>query len=295
MRVLVVGAGGREHALAWGLSRSPLVTELHAAPGNAGIARLATCHPVAAEDLEGLVALSRGLGAELVVVGPEAPLVAGLADRLRERGVATFGPGTDGARIEGSKAWAKELMGRADIPTARAGAFTRVADAAAFVDELGGRAVVKADGLAAGKGVTVARRPCDGGTGAHRVPRGRRVRRRGGYRGGGGAARGFRGVGVRTVRRRDDGAAGAVPGLQADRRRRHRAQHRRDGRLLAAAVRGRAYRGGHLGAHGPRCRGDGRRWDRLPRTALRGLHAHTPRAPRSSSSTAASAIRRPRS
>jgi phosphoribosylamine---glycine ligase len=156
MKVLVVGAGGREHALAWGLSHSALVTDLHAAPGNAGIARLATCHPVQAGDVEGLVALSHGIGAGLVVVGPEAPLVAGLADVLREQGIATFGPGKDGARIEGSKTWAKELMGRANIPTARAGSFTRVADAVAFLDDLGGRAVVKADGLAAGKGVTVA-------------------------------------------------------------------------------------------------------------------------------------------
>jgi phosphoribosylamine--glycine ligase len=156
MKVLVVGSGGREHALAWGLSRSPLVTELHAAPGNAGIAQLAPCHPVRMDDVEGLVALSERIGADLVVVGPEAPLVAGLADVLRARGTPTFGPGADGARIEGSKAWSKELMRRAGIPTARAGSFTRVADAAAFVDELGGRAVVKADGLAAGKGVTVA-------------------------------------------------------------------------------------------------------------------------------------------
>ena len=156
MNVLVVGGGGREHALAWGLSRSPLVTHLHAAPGNAGMAALATCHAVAADDVEGIASLAASLDAALVVIGPEAPLVAGLADVLRARGIAAFGPGADGARVEGSKAWAKDLMARAGIPTARAQVFTEVAPAVAFVDELGGRAVVKADGLAAGKGVTVA-------------------------------------------------------------------------------------------------------------------------------------------
>jgi phosphoribosylamine--glycine ligase len=156
MRVLVVGGGGREHALAWGLSRSPGVTELHAAPGNAGIARLATCHPVEADDVEGLIVLSERLAPDLVVVGPEAPLVGGLVDALRDRGLAAFGPTAAAARLEGSKAFAKEVMSRAGIPTASSATFTAIDDAVAFVDELGGRAVVKADGLAAGKGVTVA-------------------------------------------------------------------------------------------------------------------------------------------
>jgi phosphoribosylamine--glycine ligase len=164
MRVLVVGGGGREHALCWGLSRSPLVEELHAAPGNAGIAAVATCHATVADDVAAQVRLAEELDADLVVIGPEAPLVAGLADELRARGRRAFGPGRDAARLEGSKAFAKDLMVRHGIPTARAVAYTRsdweldTRDVLSFLDlELGGRgAVVKADGLAAGKGVTVA-------------------------------------------------------------------------------------------------------------------------------------------
>jgi phosphoribosylamine---glycine ligase len=156
MRALVVGGGGREHALAWGLAASPGTERLIAAPGNPGIAQVAECMPVPADDLDGLVQLATGEAVDLVVVGPEAPLVAGLADRLRERGVVTFGPDADAARLEGSKAWAKSVMEAGGIPTARAGTFADLAAATSFVDELGGRAVVKADGLAAGKGVTVA-------------------------------------------------------------------------------------------------------------------------------------------
>jgi phosphoribosylamine---glycine ligase len=162
MRVLVVGGGGREHALCWSLARSPRVVELHAAPGNAGIASIATCHPAAADDVATQVRLADDLDADLVVIGPEAPLVDGLADELRARGRRAFGPGRDGARLEGSKAFAKELMLRHGIPTARAATFSRDdwerdrRRVLAFVEELGGRAVVKADGLAAGKGVTLA-------------------------------------------------------------------------------------------------------------------------------------------
>jgi phosphoribosylamine---glycine ligase len=162
MRVLVVGGGGREHALCWGLAKSPSVDELHAAPGNPGIASVATCHAAAADDVGAQVALADRLDPALVVIGPEAPLVAGLADRLRARDRAVFGPGREGARLEGSKAFAKGLMVRHGIPTARAATFSREdwardRDALlAFVDGLGGAAVVKADGLAAGKGVTVA-------------------------------------------------------------------------------------------------------------------------------------------
>ena len=156
MRVLVVGGGGREHALAWRLSHSPGVRRLVVAPGNAGIAAVADCVPVSVDDIEGIVVLAAVESADLVVVGPETPLVAGLADRLRAHGIAVFGPDAAAARIEGSKAWAKELMRRGGIPTARSGTFTESGPAIAFVDELGGRAVVKADGLAAGKGVTVA-------------------------------------------------------------------------------------------------------------------------------------------
>jgi phosphoribosylamine---glycine ligase len=156
MKVLVVGGGGREHALVWGLASSGRVGEVIAAPGNAGIAALARCEAVQADDVAGIVGLADREGVDLVVVGPEAPLVAGLADALRARGVVVFGPDAAAARIEGSKAWAKQLMEAGGIPTARSGAFTEVGGALDFVDDLGGRAVVKADGLAAGKGVTVA-------------------------------------------------------------------------------------------------------------------------------------------
>jgi phosphoribosylamine--glycine ligase len=163
MRVLVVGGGGREHALCWGLARSPQVEELHAAPGNAGIASIATCHAAAADDVEAQLGLAEELDADLVVIGPEGPLVAGLADELWARGRRAFGPGRDAARLEGSKAFAKNLMVRHGIPTARGASYTRrdwevdFRHVLSFLDlELEGRgAVVKADGLAAGKGVTV--------------------------------------------------------------------------------------------------------------------------------------------
>jgi phosphoribosylamine--glycine ligase len=145
MRVLVVGSGGREHALAWRLSSSPGLTELHAAPGNPGIATLATCHPVAADDAEGLLGLARFLGVDLVVVGPEAPLVAGVADVLRHAGLTVFGPSAAAARIEGSKSFAKDVMAAAGVPTA------------ALLDSARVPCVLKADGLAAGKGVVVCR------------------------------------------------------------------------------------------------------------------------------------------
>ena len=122
MRVLVVGSGGREHALAWKLAQSPELEELHAAPGNPGIAELGSCHPVLAEDADGLLALARSLDIDLVVVGPEAPLVAGLADHLRRGGVSVFGPSRAAARIEGSKAFAKEVLEAAGVPTARTAA-----------------------------------------------------------------------------------------------------------------------------------------------------------------------------
>ena len=143
MKVLLVGSGGREHALAWKLSQAPDLEELHAAPGNPGIAELGRCHPVHAEDGEGLLDLAGSLGTDLVVVGPEAPLVAGVADDLRHAGVAVFGPGAGAARIEGSKSFAKEVMHAAGVPTAEALSIARPP------------CVIKADGLAAGKGVFV--------------------------------------------------------------------------------------------------------------------------------------------
>jgi phosphoribosylamine--glycine ligase len=145
VRVLLVGSGGREHALAWKLNRSPTLTELHAAPGNPGIAALGQCHPVRAEDAESLLALARSLAADLVVVGPEAPLVAGVADELRHSGVAVFGPGAAAARIEGSKAFAKDVMREAGVPTADTMSVARAP------------CVIKVDGLSAGKGVFVCR------------------------------------------------------------------------------------------------------------------------------------------
>jgi len=145
VRVLVIGSGGREHALAWKISQSPRLEALHAAPGNPGIARLGQCHPVRAGDAEGLLGLCRELETDLVVVGPEAPLVAGLADMLRHGGVAVFGPSRAAARIEGSKTFAKEVLEAAGVPTAARLAVARPP------------CVVKADGLAAGKGVFVCR------------------------------------------------------------------------------------------------------------------------------------------
>jgi phosphoribosylamine--glycine ligase len=145
VRVLVVGSGGREHALAWKLAQSPNLTELHAAPGNPGIAAVAECHPIRADDAEGLLGLARSLDAELVVVGPELPLVLGLADALRRFGFLVFGPSGAAARIEGSKTFAKDVMAAAGVPTAARLALARPP------------CVVKADGLAAGKGVYVCR------------------------------------------------------------------------------------------------------------------------------------------
>ena len=118
MRVLVVGSGGREHALAWKLAQSPSLGDLHAAPGNPGIAKLGECHPIRAEDGEGLLALAGSLGVDLVVVGPETPLVLGVADVLRHAGIRVFGPGAAAARIEGSKSFAKDVMAAAGVETA---------------------------------------------------------------------------------------------------------------------------------------------------------------------------------
>jgi len=141
----VVGSGGREHALVWSLSRSGDLDELHAAPGNPGIAALAHCHPARADDPAALVSLARELRTDLVVVGPEAPLVAGLADELRHRGIAVLGPSAAAARIEGSKSFAKDVMDTAGVPSARTLAVAQPP------------CVLKLDGLAAGKGVWICR------------------------------------------------------------------------------------------------------------------------------------------
>ncbi|HEX4527275.1 MAG TPA: phosphoribosylamine--glycine ligase [Gaiellaceae bacterium] len=147
MQVVVVGSGAREHALAWRLQQSDGLTELHAAPGNPGIARIGPCHPVRADDADGLLSLAMTLGADLFVIGPEAPLVAGVADALRRNGIAVFGPGAGAAQIEGSKAFAKDVLRAAGVPTAETLSVARPP------------CVVKADGLASGKGVFVCRTP----------------------------------------------------------------------------------------------------------------------------------------
>jgi phosphoribosylamine---glycine ligase len=158
MRVLLVGGGGREAALAWALTRSPLLTELACAPGNAGIRAHASCVPIAAEDVPGLTAHAEAAAYDLVVVGPEVPLVAGLADRLRERGLHVFGPSAAAAMIEGSKVFSKEFMARHGIPTAAFRIFADAAEAGRYLNSPGTAypLVVKADGLAAGKGVVIA-------------------------------------------------------------------------------------------------------------------------------------------
>jgi phosphoribosylamine--glycine ligase len=155
VKTLVIGTGGREHALALALSRDPSVTEVHAAPGNPGIAEVASLHPVDPLDGDAVADLAARLGVDLVVVGPEAPLVAGVADAVRERGISVFGPSAEGARLEGSKAFAKDVMAGAEVPTAAAHVCTTTAEAEAALDAFGPPYVVKDDGLAAGKGVVV--------------------------------------------------------------------------------------------------------------------------------------------
>jgi len=156
MNILVVGGGGREHALCWKIAASPLCDRLYCAPGNAGIAEVAECLPVGAEDIDGMVAQARDKAIDYVVVGPEAPLVAGLVDRLSDAGIPAFGPSAAAARLEASKGFLKDLCAAYGIPTADYGRFVDAASAKRFVRETGAPIVVKADGLAAGKGVTVA-------------------------------------------------------------------------------------------------------------------------------------------
>ncbi|MBB5015452.1 phosphoribosylamine--glycine ligase [Rehaibacterium terrae] len=158
MKILVIGSGGREHALAWKLAQSPRVDEVLIAPGNAGTARETKCRNVAmaATDIDGLLALAKAEGVALTVVGPEAPLVAGIVDRFRAEGLRIFGPTAHAAQLEGSKAFAKDFLARHGIPTAHYAVFTDLDAALAHVREKGAPIVIKADGLAAGKGVIVA-------------------------------------------------------------------------------------------------------------------------------------------
>lgn len=155
MRVLVIGSGGREHALLIGLAKDPSVTELHVAPGNAGTSALATNHDVDVASADAVLALARRVDADLVVIGPEVPLVLGVADALRAAGIATFGPGAQAAQIEGSKAFAKDVMAAAGVATAHSEVVDNPARLDAALDRFGPTWVVKDDGLAAGKGVVV--------------------------------------------------------------------------------------------------------------------------------------------
>jgi phosphoribosylamine--glycine ligase len=156
MRILVVGGGGREHALCWAISASPLCTKLFCAPGNAGIAQVAECHDIGAEDIPGQVALATRLKVDFVVIAPDAPLVAGMADAFAAAGIRHFGPSRSAARLEGSKGFTKELCRAHGIPTAAYERFDDVAKAEAYVRAQKPPIVIKADGLAAGKGVIIA-------------------------------------------------------------------------------------------------------------------------------------------
>lgn len=155
MKVLVVGSGAREHALAWKIGQSPLLSELHACPGNVGIAQFATCHEAPLHDIDAITEVARELEIDLVVVGPEAPLVAGLSNRLKKHGIPCVGPSAAGARLEGSKVFAKELMDRAQVPTARWEAFSDVQAALAAINRWRGPVVIKADGITGGRGAYV--------------------------------------------------------------------------------------------------------------------------------------------
>ena len=158
MKVLVVGGGGREHALAWKTAQAEHVTEVLVAPGNAGTALEPKLRNVAvgAEDIDGLLALAKAEGVELTIIGPEAPLVAGVVDAFTDAGLRCFGPSKGAAQLEGSKAFTKDFLARHNIPTAAYGNFTQIDEAVAYIKEQGAPIVVKADGLAAGKGVILA-------------------------------------------------------------------------------------------------------------------------------------------
>jgi phosphoribosylamine--glycine ligase len=156
MNILVIGSGGREHALCWAIAQSPLCSKLYCAPGNGGIAQVAECVPLAALDFDAIIAFIREKKVDFVVVGPEDPLVQGLVDRLDAEGIASFGPSAAAAQLEGSKGFTKDLCAEYGIPTAAYGRFDKAEAAKAFIAEKGAPIVVKADGLAAGKGVIIA-------------------------------------------------------------------------------------------------------------------------------------------
>ncbi len=155
MRILVIGSGGREHALTWKIKQSPQVSKIFCAPGNGGMASIATCVDIKADDIDGLVAFAEKEKIDLTVVGPEVPLVRGIADIFQDKGLMVFGPGREAARLEGSKIFAKEFMRRHDIPTADFEVFETMDGALAFIRQAALPVVIKADGLAAGKGVMI--------------------------------------------------------------------------------------------------------------------------------------------
>jgi phosphoribosylamine---glycine ligase len=155
MKVLIIGSGGREHALAWKISQSPLLTKLYAAPGNAGIEQLAECHPIKADDIPALLEFAKKEKIDLTIVGPEAPLVAGIVDTFQNEGLKIFGPSQAAARLEGSKSFAKDQMHKFNIPTADYEVFGNINEAKHFCVETEMPVVIKADGLAAGKGVMI--------------------------------------------------------------------------------------------------------------------------------------------
>ena len=156
MKILVVGSGGREHALCWAFAQSPLCQKLYCAPGNAGIANVAECLPIPAENVDEIVAICRKLSIDFVMVGPEVPLALGLADKIRAEGIPCFGPSQAAAQLESSKGFMKDMCARAKVPTAAYARFTDAEAAKAYVQKQGAPIVIKANGLAAGKGVTVA-------------------------------------------------------------------------------------------------------------------------------------------
>jgi phosphoribosylamine--glycine ligase len=228
MNILLLGSGGREHALAWKIAASPLVTKLWCAPGNAGIAREAECVALDVADHAAVIEFCRRNAVDLVVVGPETPLAAGIVDDLAAVGIKAFGPSQQAAQLEGSKGFTKDLCSEFNIPTGAYRRFDNAKDAVAYVRAQGAPIVVKADGLAAGKGVVVAQTLHEAEAAVAMM-----------FEGAFGAA----GAEVvidqllRAVRRRDRDPARDRAGPQAGVRSRQGAEHRRHGRLFADAVR----------------------------------------------------------